>query len=434
MKYQKTALLSGAVTLVLLMSACSQAVFQSDTPAYPTFNLVGAPTDRNVTYELNITGDGMTPITRTGIGPTSGSLTLEVPAGRDRTFELLAENDVYSGITTTSLAGGRENRVTLPILPGPVFVDFDGGTEEPGPRLFQIRDLGVPSSSVTDEDDNRGREVFLSEFTPVDVAYGATSGLLYVLDEFAGQIATLDDLSDSENIDNLDGPDEIISNPLLLDVNEAAGTVVLMTFNAFYTNDIQDPGVWTESSFESGSDAPPTGVAISDDGFLYVVADIYVFEDDVEVSGPALLRINPDVPEDRQYVTLPGTQSVPGYSAFSGPPTWGDVRIIDDRVYVISAVAGEGNPAVYQYDLDLDLVAEWGTTTTASEPEDGEFWGPRRFVATRRDDELIVIDQKDNFEEPLDGSGRLVRFEFGTTDGWQTFGEGEFGFFDTSVS
>ncbi|MFW6387702.1 MAG: hypothetical protein ACOC0B_00365, partial [bacterium] len=83
--------LAGALVFLVLLAGCSDLGVGSTEPAYPRFSLTGSP-DREVSYDLRITGPDMSPITRSNIGPTSGSVTVEIPAGRNRSFELLARD------------------------------------------------------------------------------------------------------------------------------------------------------------------------------------------------------------------------------------------------------------------------------------------------------------------------------------------------------
>lgn len=452
MKHQKFALLAGAVTLILLVSACSQAVFQADSPAYPTFSLVGAP-DRDVTYELRVTGPGMEPISRTGIGPTSGSLTLPVPAGRNRTFELLAENDVYSGFVTTSLAGGRENRVPVPMLPGPVFVDARGN------RLIQIRDFG--STVETDAEDEiipgTVRAFFPSEITPdnqTDVLFSSIGQLIVpwigdfidllvfsklslgteptiVGDNISSGLASAIAAHPTRNsvvigAAGFDNPLDLTLTEIDVSSGTVTETITVETVSEWFQ--VEDLGGEPFIGFE--------GIAVDRNDVAWVV--LFEGNDGNELVLVGISLVSGNVVATQSIQSGVSFRNYNRVAAGLQPPRV-DIRTIRDAVVIVLSGTTSEHPPIYRYDSINGLVS-WGTGTDAADPTPGEFWGPRQFVATRRDNELIIIDQKDDDRSDfspdpnLDGIGRLVRFQFGTTDGWQTFGEGEFEFFDTGFS
>lgn len=428
--------LVGAVVLLLLLAGCSELAFQSNEPAYPRFSLTGEP-QRDVTYDLTISGPGMSDITRSEIGPASGSVTIEIPAGRDRTFELLANNDVYSGITTTSLAPGSESTIRLPVLPGPVFVDMDADGTANGPRLVQVRDLSgvgqrsVPPASGSVEVD--GVEQTSFSFQPIDAVYDS-SGELWVVEQYYGYRFSLlgseTDPAVAEEV--LPFPsDEVPYTAIALDssnervyVGNDSGAIRAYTFGGTEISNFQFVDSGTGVSYLNHID----GLSVGPDGFLYVVGqttDGWMEVYKVDSSGSPVS--GPFSPDESALVS--------SYSAIYRPPV-ADIHATEDGVYTVFSLPGL-TETIWRLDLD-DLTQSpesWGTRTTDGNPAEGEFWGPRRFVATRRENELIVIDQQydDSTDNNLNGSGRLVRFEFDSTDSWQTFGEGEsFGFFNTA--
>jgi hypothetical protein len=185
-----------------------------------------------------------------------------------------------------------------------------------------------------------------------------------------------------------------------------------------------------------------TGLSFDSRGNLFALAAMTPVDTPSESPDVAVLRIDPDQSTPVEYEMLPYAQDPPFYGVSATTP-WGDVRVAGERVagervYVASAASEPGDPAVFAYDRDLNLTGEWGAITTASDPAPGEFWGPRRFAATRDPSDLVLIDQTD--VDPAastglaDGTGRLVQFRYDTTDGWQTFGRDGYTFFDTGQS
>lgn len=437
---------------LLLLGACSDVALQSSQRAYPQFSLVGAP-DRPVTFDLSIDGPAMDTIGPVEVGPEQRSTVLEIPAGRDREFSFVAQDDVYSGHAVASIAGGRETTVTVPIVPGPVFVDFDGGGLEPGPRIVQVRDLNVPETAVTDDEDGRVRDIVISDILNSDfgeelINFGyAPSRGIWVLERDDGSHIRIYDSWESIGSRSFD--DSITLAPLPLNPEVAdvtfrnelvavAGRADLPRISFFELSGsfVENVAVDVQLSELLHPDSDLIqGVAFDSYGVLWAVAEIAV--EDVE-SEPVLGLIRIDLEDELvDYVQLPEAQQLRDYEEESDPPS-ADLRVVEDSVYVISAAGRAGDPAVYRFDLDLNLLDTWGEITTEPDPQPGEFWGPRRFAATRNPEQLIVIDQTD--DDPFmvdgrlsDGTGRLVEFQFGTTNGWQEFGRDEFGFFDTSI-
>ncbi len=425
---------------LFVLGACSDVALQSAQPAYPQFSLIGAP-DRPVTFDLSVRGPGMDTIGLVEVGPDQRSTVLEVPAGRNREFSFVAQDDVFSGHAVASIAGGRETTVTVPIVPGPVFVSLlqDGDSL---PRLVQIRDM----NARVDSDTVRDRSIGSAE--TVNVVYSEAGDLWFF--EREGEITSgitrissfpVDGPSDpliDYSVDDVDG----FLSPSALAINSDNSQVAVAPAPFGGLSPPLDVFLetWTESeeiaedsglgvSLPSDEDISYiSGLSFGPNGTLYALSSLSGGE--LEIASVALIRIPINDPSNADHTILPGAPTI-----YQPPNTpWGDVRVVGDSVYAISAAGRAGDPAVYEYDLDLNPVDTWGEITTDPDPQPGEFWGPRRFAATRNPEQLIVIDQKDAGEfDNLDGTGRLVEFQFGTTNGWQEFGREEFGFFDTRL-
>lgn len=437
---------------LLFLGACSDVALQSLQRAYPQFSLVGAP-DRPVTFDLSIDGPGMDTIGPVEVGPEQRSTVLEIPAGRNREFSFVAQDDVYSGHAVASIAGGRETTVTVPIVPGPVFVDLDGGELESGPRVVQVRDLNVPSDSVESETDGRGR--MWSNSQVLDAGYD-TSGRLWLLRWFGeGPVFTefYSSWGDAE-------PEPVESVSLEIGAGDIPTTAAVAV-------DYERIAVGGEAAGETGNavslfdfaggalDLPEieingeplnipavSGLAFDNEGSLWAVGFAFVDDEGSEGSGltPVVVKYDPGVGV-ADYRLLPGDFFVP--TPLRVP--WADIAATDDGVFIASStypadssgpndINDLDHPVLYRYDYDMRLNDTWGRRSTLENVGASEFWGPRRFAATRNPEQLIVIDQKDAGEfDNLDGTGRLVEFEFGTTNGWQEFGRGEYELFDTTL-
>lgn len=454
---------SGRVLLFFFVSAaivvcgsCSGAVSSGATTAAPRLSLIGVP-DRPISFELRITGHDMDTMVHAGISRSSGEILLQVPAGRDRRFTLIAENDVYTGHTVASLAGGQETRVRIPVHPGPVFVSRWWGQEEVEPGIVQIRDLHVDVEGMLDETDGRIR--FLSEgngYAPFAVQYGA-DGALWVA-SIPGEIDCTIERWTEWGV----RPETPVTleayMPQCFAVDTDRG--VLTVWDSETTS---EPVLYTltgeplDQSFSPGGDGAEdfyvtsmAGLAFDRNGNLWGLGLVEQFDGETWTYEPSIIRF--DVAAGLiSHSAIPDTLYIP--DTYYSP--WGDIRAVGNNVYVLIASyppeAGSEDfglmdpdalnelhhPAVYRYNLNMELQESWGRRVTVENPLPGEFWGPRQFVATRFSEDIIIIDQKDFLDDTMypniDGAGRVVRFRPGSSQVWETFGVGSFGYFDTYV-
>lgn len=368
---------------------------------------------------------------------------LEVPAGRDRHIAIVSRNDVYAGRVTTSVAPGRETTVNVPIYPGPVFMDLAGGDSETPSPLVQIRDLSAEPGTGT------VRSLAANPFaTDVEYAADGTVWSLQVPESegFGPFFAGIDEFSSAEPVRTIGyGSVDDLGPPTAMAIDSRNGRIAVAELPAETQAQVYVASLSSEAVSAANSlDLEPlsldydiqyiTGLSFDTSGIVFALAAMTPVDTPADAPDVAVLRIDPDQSTPVEYQILPYTQDPPFYGGSTTTP-WGDVRVVGQRVYVASAAGEAGDPAVFAYDLDLNLTGEWGSITTGSDPAPGEFWGPRRFAATRNPSELILVDQTD--VDPAastglaDGTGRLVQFRFGTTDGWQTFGREQYTFFNT---
>ncbi len=414
-------LLAGlGVLIALSIGSCGDGGVLGTSDSYPTFSLVGAP-NRSLTYEYAISGPGMLPVTGR-IAENETRVVVEVPAGPDRLIEILSVDDVYSGRTTSDIAPGATTHVTVQLYPGPVFVDYLGQ------QIVQIRDMsGVGERSVG------GDDVGVTDFWPLDVEYDATGSLWVAqIEDFSGGFYRFSDLS-SEGLDFEAGPSSDMAMALAVDsgaerlycaIGVPTDYVDIMRYGFDGTSDsplefpdLENPDIFL--TFVSG-------MTVDRNGFLHVVAA------DPSKGDVGLLTFDGATGAHvGEFRPLPGLG--PEYSYESPAPPIGDIRAVGDDLFVVSAISEPGEPVIFRYNLQLELQDSWGVRTESDTPSAGQFWGPRRFAATRDPSQLIVIDQRDgDFESS--GSGRLVEFRYGTVDGWRVFGDtGEFEFFDNGT-
>lgn len=430
MNRSKFQYLLGVAAALFVLAGCADLAVQESTPAMPSFSLIGAP-DRDVDYELSISGPGMDTITRE-LGTGTGRTTLEVPSGRNRTFSVTS-NDVYSGHATRNLPPGGEVSIPVRLLPGPVvpyaYEEPPNGVPPIETGWVQLRDLLVPDSSLIDdgesnEGDGRARNIERS-YPVYDVQFGS-DGLLWSYGE-PGKAPSLVAVS------TLESP----QNTTVIEVDAFAfSSLALDTENGRVAVADQD-GNLEAGSISGGSVAPIispgilgniTGIAFGSDGYLYVLS----YNDETVLS-----KVDSESGDVVDSVAIPSRQPTDFNSGDNESP-WGDVKRLGDELLVALSNVVEGiDPVIYRIGSELEILESFGTRTGDETPSPGEFWGPRRFAAVRRENELIVVDQQDG---PTGfpggpGPGRLVKFNFGSTSDWQVFGESleDFQPFDTAI-
>ena len=417
-----------AVLTALFFASCGDGGLLGRGEAYPTFSLVGAP-DRSLAYDYAISGPDMLPITGR-VAENETRVVVEVPAGADRLIQILSVGDVYSGRTTADLAPGATTVVTIRLYPGPVFVDFLGQ------QIVQIRDMsGAGQRSVGEVVDGASTYAL----SAVDAAY-EESGALWVASDFGGsgpELIRFYDLGALETEMDAVWPEYYGLRAVAVDTVEErlyAGvydqyyydepTIFAIGLDGVYVEnfvvELTDPELGLEWPIVSGLTVDTTGTVHA------LIFDSY---------GGATSGIARFHRETGQRIgdlkSLPGV--VPEYSYGSPAPPIGDLRAVGSDLFVVSAISEPGEAVIFRYNLQLELQDSWGRRTESGAPSAGEFWGPRRFAATRDPSQLVVIDQRDGGENGP-GSGRLVEFRYGTTEGWAVFGDrGEFEFFDTRL-
>ena len=412
-----------AAAAALLLAAC--AVEANGEAAYPRFSLVGTPR-REVRYEYSISASDMRPITGR-VSSNDRTLIVEVPAGRDRRIEFKAIDDVYSGAATVDLRPGTRTSVAIRLHPGPVFADYRGG------RLAQFRDVGGIGLRTVEAED-----AGVSPFRPADAEYDGVNGLWVVSNggEGTAGLFRVTDLSPRNKAVFIeDGRTPL--QPTAVAVDSRARRVYVATIGngaAVHSVHLEDRSLDGQivelGNLDLGLGVPVvSGMTVDGFGRLHLL--IY---DNVGQGQVALVTI--DGVEGRLLagpVHLPNA-GVPSYSnrAPAAHPI-GDVKTVGDELLVVTSAVPAGSPVVFRYDTNLRLRESWGMKGDADSTRPAVFRGPRRFVATREADPLLLIDQPDSDSETPE-PGRIVAFRFGTTGEWATYEErGGPALFDTRV-
>ena len=351
--------------LALFLVGCGDLVTAPQEGAYPRFSLTGDIPDRVDAFDVRVEGPDMAPIEEE-LTREDGEITFEVPAGRDRTFELLAQDDVYSARRTVSLAPGRETTLDMDVYPGPVFrVAATGETQEAG--LVQIRDLGVAASAVTDTDDGRGRKIDASETSlqgPLEFSYDS-SGRLSVADGIYDtsvepeELESIEIKSWSAWSDLRDGefdeqatlsPPDTDFNREVAEFDTEAERVAVAGDLGFTENAEPVQGAVYDYS-EGGESLDPQqtlpllspieeypqvsfidGLSFDSEGNLWAVGSV---SEDIDVDPtPAVIQYDLDA-ESAEYEPLPYNQEQ--------LTSVGDIKVVEDNVFVVASTYPEGS-------------------------------------------------------------------------------------------
>ena len=451
------------------VAACSDLSTGSQQPASANLSVQSIP-EGDLNYDLTVTGPGMDTVTEE-ITENQGELQLVLPSGSNRHFHIGARDSMFAGWNTVDLEPGEGVDVDLTIAPGPVVID-DAFYSEDDPSIFQIRDLSVDARAVDDEDEGTTRYLSLNDIDGIengrvrDIEH-ADDGTWWVLvegDEVEGIgvfVVELPAVFDEEvepafvtelrstDIDRLDQPvsfrsmavdssrDRIaIANhfgnrPFVyiwnleelsedLDVDNAVGTYEIVedeSLDEYFIAEFEGP-------IEDYRDF--TGLSFGPSGDLYALA--------TASSDPQLLNIEPSDDTGGEVLDSRDVPRESGSGVSLFPSIWGDIVTRQNDIVVAAPVDSIGEDSLYRFDFDLNLLSSWGTRTTDDNPRRTEFWSPRRFVAVRPDNTLVVIDQQNNGPDETDGRGRVLNFTYGSAAGWEDFGSSEFGFFATGTN
>lgn len=167
-------------------------------------NTEAAPPSHINSITLNISGDGMDTITKSYASPSiPDTITLEIPAGDSRTFELLAytASATLRGVATRNLTSGAT--VTIPIQMGLyetkiVLPDYNNN------RIVQIDDLSLPLTAPN------WKEASITY--PYDIDFSSDGKIYIAIRQFGtdgARIVRLDDITASAStltaLNKLDG-------------------------------------------------------------------------------------------------------------------------------------------------------------------------------------------------------------------------------------
>lgn len=424
-RFRRVCVVGMAILVAISFTGCSGVLGSNGRPLEPRLSLIGSPS-RTVTFDFRVTADDFTPIT--GTVSTDQAALISVPVGRNRQINLVSPEDVYSGSAVFDVLWGRENQVGVRVYPGPVF---------PSPvdqTLIQFRDFNVNFSNLS-SGSVRSWPLYESgepddSVLPSDMVFDS-SGRLWVANGASGTfgVAVVQDLSGDvvgTNFELIAAVGDVVATAIAYDpilglvyyTDSDAGSMSLVRAISTSTREL--------TAFAIPETIPHvSGIAVDRFSNVYTVGS---FAYDV----PSLRKYNSAGQLIAGPVPVYTGSNRWGYFNRVPQPSYADVMVIDDTLLVIAASPAVGEPTVFRFNLDLSFIESFGNRTSGN-PLDGQLWGPRRFVAVRPRGAVIVIDQPD---EPFGSlpEGRIVDLNGGRSSGWQAYGRGAFGFFDTTGS
>jgi hypothetical protein len=358
---------------------------------------------------LNITADDLDTITKKYNYPSiPDTITLKVPAGESRTFEVLADTGsvIFRGIATRNLGGGsimtipitmelHETKIIIPDYLNNRIVQIDDISGENWKVLTSV--AGITTFSPYDIDfDSQGR-IYIANYST-----GATNGVIIRIDSINRLNPSTYGSSAVSAISYaaiaIDRNNSIIysarNNNTLWRATLGSTTFIQITLSGItFTG---SPGI--------------RGLAVDESGYLYIAASITTSPFQV------VIKYNP-------------TLNTFTYYSNNLVTPW-DVLVKGSYLYVTNVNGSGTNSQIIRLTTDLTSPIGFGQNIDVLGTSTGDFYGPRRFVAILNR-KITIIDDEDMYTANLD---KLISMDdiYGTS--WQTYGSqgsgaGQFNFY-----
>ena len=351
---------------------------------------------------VNVTAPDMDTVTGTYPASTT-SISIEVPSGSQRTFEVLAQTP------SATLRGAT----TITIAPGEVTVSINMDVHNtkiliPDPqnvRIVQIDDMtGAGWTTLNGSDISFA---ISNTLTPYDIDFDSL-GRIYIAN-FSGTsgedcVVRIDDITSTTytHINSLSSSGILsvaIDRPNRLVYYANSDTI----FRCGY-NDTAPVDTYAMSSFFSN----PTiyGISIGSSGIVYIAIRYGTL-----TATYAICKFDPDADGGNGLVI----------SSYTGVPNvpW-DVMVKDGSCYFANyheSSVGSNNRVIQLTADTLSFVKEYGTGTNATPTAPNELVGPRRFVAVLNDDFYLIDEQGGG-----GGYERLLSFSDLNGSNWKDYG------------
>ena len=363
----------------------------------PSLSLKGAPFDVDEA-SLTVSGPGMSTIEET-LDPGESSITLEIPAGSSRTFEISINNETsaFGGTETADLESGMSVDVSIDVEMNDLkLIVIDRFNE----RLVQLDDM---TGAGWTEKEALDYSLFTDLLITNDVDYDQYGRIYTTVTDTGTNIFSIVRINSIGELDE----DFRISAPNLSTPSIYALAVDRNNNFIYYTygNGTGETVVKADYSgnilttYDSGlffSDGGPgiQGLAVDPDGYVHIAYDPLG-------DGRAVEKLDPS--GSGQIVAYNEMM----YGAF-------DAQYKDGYLYFVGYDFDSFEiPLVYR--LPVNYNATTSPDTLDGNPNDVEdtFWGALRFLVSL-DGSLYIIDD-DAFE------ARIIKFDDITGAGWESF-------------
>jgi len=346
-----------------------------------------------------------------------GSLSLNVPAGALRQFEVIAyvaSGDPsaaisFRGTATANLPAGET--VSLSVIMGlnETKIVLPDPFDNVGPltqRLIQINDMtGAGWIEKTGSDMG-----FFGTFRPWDVDFD-NRGRIYIANNNGNsgsdRIIRINNMSDTACITLGNGSN---SGIFTVAVDRVNNYVYYSTDSILQLRRCSLDGTGDMSLTPPSSISSINGLTVGSDGSLYIVG----------INGSS---------QGTLYKYNPVTQTE--IASYTGLVTPSDVVVRPTAIYIADASDVFSNKIV-QLNSNLQFVAGYGTwyyPPSIANTNPGMFYQPRRFAGIRNDELIIIDDAPPNYDFDKLVSIRDIYGTGWTTYGTEGKGQGQFMFF-----
>ncbi|MBN1836615.1 MAG: hypothetical protein JW820_12245 [Spirochaetales bacterium] len=404
------AILAGLVApIVLVLCGCYFDSLGGGNTTQATLSVsMKQPVGTVTSIALVVSGPGMASIAR-ALPVADTEVSLEVPAGADRTFTVLVNTaDMsFKGETTVDLVAGESAAVSVrPVLAATELVFPDFTNNFGNSKLLQIRDIGDTSFQELFGSGIAGIGFADAQFKPYDVDFD-DRGRIYIANNYGGSgmgvnaVIRTDDITGAGGLKFTELEYDYGVNSLAVDRPRSlvyfSTTAFMSTPSALHRCNL-DGGSMTTLATIAGVEPIQTirGMAVDENGILYIVGTN-------SLGQPRVFRYDPV-----------GQSVLSTYSGNLNDP-W-DVLYKSPYVYVANN-NGADNYKIIRVNADLSSPVGYGQDAgddTLPDTAPGMFYGPRRFVAVLNR-KITIID--DHNVERLD---KLVSMDDITGAGWQT--------------
>lgn len=327
---------------------------------------------------LNVTGSGMDAIKQTYTGTLPSKITLDVPAGNSRQFEILAytPSATLRGAATRDLAGGTVVNITL--------------------------NMGLYETKIVIPDYYNNRIVQIDNISgsgwieknvsyPYDIDFDS-SGRIFIAHN--NEILRMDDINDTfEILYNEDFSYTSIAIDKNKDIMYYSPTSSLFKNNLNGT-DQEELGINTNAN-TSYQIMDIRGMDVDQNGKLYIAGAS-------NTEADTIFRYNPD---------NESVETINNNPAYLYNP-W-DIIVKGDYVYVANYDSDGSNNKITRFNLDLSNPIVLNKKPDASD----QFYGPWRFVAILNKKIFIADDGHDS-----PNIDRIIAFDDINGTNWTTYG------------